>query len=85
MKAIVPFEYGSPARGPAPGAELTRERSASDDGVPMEPRRHVRRRSGRIVTDRRGRHHTSWLWGLVVVTTDSVGEGDAAGESLARR
>jgi len=39
-------------------AELTRERSASDDDVPMEPCHHVRTRSCRIVTDRRGRHHT---------------------------
>jgi len=38
--------------------ELTRERSASDDDVPMEPCHHVRTRSCRIVTDRRGRHHT---------------------------
>jgi hypothetical protein len=35
-------------------AELTRERSALDGGVPREPCRHVRARSLRIVAGRRG-------------------------------
>jgi len=39
-------------------AELTRERSASDDDVTVEPCCHFRMRSCRIVTDRRGPHHT---------------------------
>jgi hypothetical protein len=39
-------------------AELTLERSDSDGGIPRKRCRSVRTRPCRIVTDRRGRHHT---------------------------